>query len=36
MQDDHWTRADAAGHIRAAARPEHESLLFADELLRHC
>jgi hypothetical protein len=27
---------DLALHIRSAARPDHESVMFADELLRHC
>ena len=35
MDDDRLTH-ELALHIRAAARPEHESLLLADELLRHC
>lgn len=35
MDDDSLTH-ELALHIRAARRPEHEALLLADQLLRHC
>jgi hypothetical protein len=36
MQDDPEIRDSLEVHVRAAARPEHESLMLADQLLRHC
>ncbi len=36
VRDDRETREAVEVHIRAAGRPEHESLLLADQLLRHC
>jgi hypothetical protein len=36
VHDDQEIRDTIQVHVRAAARPDHESLILADELLRYC